>query len=306
MKTDVDVTIIGMGPAGITAAIYLQRSNLNCCIIEKSTPGGLINKTSTIENYPGFNEISGPDLAYKLYDQLNKTKIKQIFEEVIEINDKKEYKEVKTNKQTIKTKAVILAIGREPKKLESTNSSALEGKGISFCSLCDGALYKGEEVAIVGGGNSALEEALYLASICKKVYILNRSEKLRGDEILKNKILNTKNIEIRYSSSVKEFNEESNKLKSITILENNIEKELLVKACFIFIGYAPATNFLKNLAILDEKGYIIVDENGRTAINGIYAAGDIIKKDLYQIITASSEGAKAAVSCIKDLGIKEE
>lgn len=306
MKTDVDVTIIGMGPAGITAAIYLQRSNLNCCIIEKSTPGGLINKTSTIENYPGFNEISGPDLAYKLYDQLNKTKIKQIFEEVIEINDKKDYKEVKTNKQTIKTKTVILAIGREPKKLESTNSSALEGKGISFCSLCDGALYKGEEVAIVGGGNSALEEALYLASICKKVYILNRSEKLRGDEILKNKVLNTKNIEIRYLSKVKEFNEESNKLKSITILENNIEKELLVKACFIFIGYAPATNFLKNLAILDEKGYIIVDENGRTAINGIYAAGDIIKKDLYQIITASSEGAKAAVSCIKDLGIKEE
>ena len=306
MKTDVDVTIIGMGPAGITAAIYLQRSKLNCCIIEKSAPGGLINKTSTIENYPGFNEISGPDLAYKLYDQLNKSKIKQIFEEVIEINDKQEYKEVKTNKQTIKTKAVILAIGREPKKLENTNSSNLEGKGISFCSLCDGALYKNEEVAIVGGGNSALEEALYLASICKKVYILNRSEKLRGDELLKNKILNTKNIEIKYSSKVKEFNSEKDILKSITIIEQDIEKELLVKACFIFIGYAPATNFLKNLAILDEKGYIIVDENGRTQIDGIYAAGDIIKKDLYQIVTASAEGAKAAVSCIKDLGIKEE
>ena len=147
MKTDYDVTIIGAGPAGITAAIYLQRSNLNCCIIEKSAPGGLVNKTSIVENYPGFTKITGPDLAYKLYEQLNNSKIKQIFEEVIEITDMKAYKLVKTTNNEIKTKAVILAIGRTPKKLEKTNERSLEGKGISFCSLCDGALYKNEEVA---------------------------------------------------------------------------------------------------------------------------------------------------------------
>lgn len=305
MKIDYDVIIVGAGPAGISAAIYLQRSNLNCCIIEKNVPGGLINKTSTVENYPGFNAISGPDLAAKLYDQLNYSKIKQYYEEVVEIIDEKDYKTVKTTKNEFKTKAVILAIGREPKRLENKNERELEGKGISFCSLCDGALYRGEEVSIVGGGNSALEEALYLATICKKVYILNRTDTLRGDEFLKNKVLNTKNIEVLYNTQVMEFNGENDILKSITIKEKEELKELDVKACFIFIGYAPATKFIKNLEILDEKGYIIVDKNGRTAVDGIYAAGDIIKKDLYQIVTASSDGAQAAVSCIKDLGIKE-
>lgn len=305
MKIDYDVIIVGAGPAGISAAIYLQRSNLNSCIIEKNVPGGLINKTAIVENYPGFNEISGPDLAAKLYDQLNYSKIKQYYEEVIEIIDKKDYKIVKTTKNEFKTKAVILAIGREPKKLENESERKLEGKGISFCSLCDGALYRGEEVSIVGGGNSALEEALYLATICKKVYILNRADVLRGDEILKNKVLEKDNIEVLYNTQVVEFNGENDILKSITIKEKEEVKELNVKACFIFIGYAPATKFIKNLDILDEKGYIIVDKNGRTAVSGIYAAGDIIKKDLYQIVTASSDGAQAAVSCIKDLGIKE-
>lgn len=306
MKIDYDVAIIGAGPAGITAAIYLQRSNLNCCIIEKSTPGGLVNKTSIVENYPGFNSITGPDLAFKLYEQLNNSKIKQIFAEVNEIIDKKEYKIVKTTNNEIKTKAVILAIGRTPKKLEKTNESSLEGKGISFCSLCDGALYKNEEVAIVGGGNSALEESLYLSKICKKVYIINRSENLKGDEILKKQILASNNIEVIYNSQVIKFNGENDILESIDINKNDKIENLKIKACFIFIGYEPATKFIKNLDILDEKGYIIVDENGRTKIKGIYAAGDIIKKDLYQIITASSDGAKAAVSCIKDLEIKEE
>lgn len=301
MKTDYDVIIIGMGPAGITAAIYLKRANLNCLIIEKSAPGGLLNKTSTVENYPGIIQITGPDLAYKFYEQLNAQQIPQKFEEVQEVQDNNEYKKVITNKGEYTAKKVIIAIGREPKKLKNTNEEKLEGKGISFCSLCDGTLYKNEEVSIVGGGNSALEEALYLSDICKKVTIINRSTSLKGDKILIDKVNNQENIEVINNSEVKEFHGENEKLEYVTLKTDKEDKDLYVKACFIFIGYEPATKFLKNLDILDEKGYINVDETRRTKIKGIYAAGDIVKKEAYQIITASADGATAAVSCIKDL-----
>lgn len=301
MKTDYDVIVIGMGPAGITSALYLKRANLNCLIIEKNTPGGLLNKTSTVENYPGIIQITGPDLAYKFYEQLNAQQIPQKFEEVKEIIDVNDYKKVVTNKGEYTAKKIIIAIGREPKKLKNTNEERLEGKGISFCSLCDGTLYKNEEVSIVGGGNSALEEALYLSDICKKVTIINKSNSLKGDSILIDKVNDKENIEVINNSEVKEFHGKNDKLEYVTLKTDKEDKDLYVKACFIFIGYEPATKFLKNLDILDEKGYINVDETRRTKIKGIYAAGDIVKKEAYQIITASSDGAIAAVSCIKDL-----
>lgn len=301
MKTDYDVIVIGMGPAGITSALYLKRANLNCLIIEKNTPGGLLNKTSTVENYPGIIQITGPDLAYKFYEQLNAQQIPQKFEEVKEIIDNNDYKKVVTNKGEYTAKKIIIAIGREPKKLKNTNEERLEGKGISFCSLCDGTLYKNEEVSIIGGGNSALEEALYLSDICKKVTIINKSNSLKGDSILIDKVNDKENIEVINNSEVKEFHGKNDKLEYVTLKTDKEDKDLYVKACFIFIGYEPATKFLKNLDILDEKGYINVDETRRTKIKGIYAAGDIVKKEAYQIITASSDGAIAAVSCIKDL-----
>lgn len=301
MKTDYDVIVIGMGPAGITAAIYLKRANLNCLVIEKNAPGGLLNKTSTVENYPGIIQITGPDLAYKFYEQLNAQQIPQKFEEVKEIIDDNDYKKVVTNKGEYTAKKIIIAIGREPKKLKNTNEERLEGKGISFCSLCDSTLYKNEEVSIIGGGNSALEEALYLSDICKKVTIINKSNSLKGDSILIDKVNDKENIEVINNSEVKEFHGKNDKLEYVTLKTDKEDKDLYVKACFIFIGYEPATKFLKNLDILDEKGYINVDEARRTKIKGIYAAGDIVKKEAYQIITASSDGAIAAVSCIKDL-----
>lgn len=301
MKTDYDVIVIGMGPAGITSALYLKRANLNCLIIEKNTPGGLLNKTSTVENYPGIIQITGPDLAYKFYEQLNAQQIPQKFEEVKEIIDNNDYKKVVTNNGEYTAKKIIIAIGREPKKLKNTNEERLEGKGISFCSLCDGTLYKNEEVSIIGGGNSALEEALYLSDICKKVTIINKSNSLKGDSILIDKVNDKENIEVINNSEVKEFHGKNDKLEYVTLKTDKEDKDLYVKACFIFIGYEPATKFLKNLDILDEKGYINVDEARRTKIKGIYAAGDIVKKEAYQIITASSDGAIAAVSCIKDL-----
>ncbi len=300
MKYDYDVMIIGAGPAGISSSIYLKRSNLNIAILEKNIPGGLLNKSSIVENYPGFVNIDGPSLAMKFFEQIKE--VPYINEEVLEIESFDDYKVVKTNVREYVVKAVILCIGREPKKLNTTNEEKLEGRGISFCSLCDGFLYKNEEVAIVGGGNSALEEALYLSTICKKVYVLNKKDKLTGDDLLINRINEKENIEVIYNSSVIGFNSNDDVLESIDLDVSGDNKNLKVKACFIFIGYEPATKFLKNLDILDEKGYIIVDSEGRTKIKNIYAAGDIVKKEAYQIVTANADGATSAIACIKDLG----
>ncbi len=300
MKLDYDVIVVGSGPAGITSAIYLKRANINVCVMEKSAPGGQLNKSSTIENYPGFEKITGPELAYNFYEQILKLDIPFINEEVIKIEDKTSYKIVETNKKTYTCKGIILALGRKPRSFDNKNVSLLEGKGVSYCSLCDGPLFKNQDVSIIGGGNSALEESLYLSDICKSVTIINRRDVLRGDKILVNKILNKKNINILYNSEVVEFNKKDDFLESLTIKTNDKLNKLEVKACFIFIGYVPATDFLSNLDILDEKGYIKTDKNLKTDIPFIYACGDTINKQVYQIVTATGEGAVSAISFIND------
>ncbi len=300
MKLDYDVIVVGSGPAGITSAIYLKRANINVCVMEKSAPGGQLNKSSTIENYPGFEKITGPELAYNFYEQILNLNIPFINEEVIEIEDKASYKIIKTNKKTYTCKGVILALGRKPRSFDNKNVSLLEGKGVSYCSLCDGPLFKNQDVSIIGGGNSALEESLYLADICKSVTIINRRDVLRGDKMLVDKVLKKDNINILYNSEVVEFNKQDDFLESLTINTNGKLNKLEVKACFIFIGYVPATDFLNNLDILDEKGYIKTDKNLKTDIPFIYACGDTINKEVYQIVTATGEGAVSAISFIND------
>ncbi len=300
MKLDYEVIVVGSGPAGITSAIYLKRANINVCVMEKSAPGGQLNKSSTIENYPGFEKITGPELAYNFYEQILKLDIPFINEEVIKIEDKTSYKIVETNKKTYTCKGIILALGRKPRSFDNKNVSLLEGKGVSYCSLCDGPLFKNQDVSIIGGGNSALEEALYLADICKSVTIINRRDVLRGDKMLVDKVLKKDNINILYNSEVVEFNKQDDFLESLTINTNGKLNKLDVKACFIFIGYVPATDFLSNLDILDEKGYIKTDKNLKTDIPFIYACGDTINKQVYQIVTATGEGAVSAISFIND------
>lgn len=300
MKLDYDVIVVGSGPAGITSAIYLKRANINVCIMEKSAPGGQLNKSSTIENYPGFEKITGPELAYNFYEQILKLDIPFINEEVIKIEDKTSYKIVETNKKTYTCKGIILALGRKPRSFDNKNVSLLEGKGVSYCSLCDGPLFKNQDVSIIGGGNSALEESLYLSDICKSVTIINRRDVLRGDKMLVDKVLKKDNINILYNSEVVEFNKQDDFLESLTINTNGKLNKLDVKACFIFIGYVPATDFLSNLDILDEKGYIKTDKNLKTDIPFIYACGDTINKEVYQIVTATGEGAVSAISFIND------
>ncbi len=302
MQESFDVVIIGAGPAGIAAAIYTSRSNLKVAIVEKEMPGGQVNKTSVVENYPGYEKISGPDLVEKFYKQLNSLEVTQIFSEVTDIKVNKTNKVLTLkNGKKIKTKAVILALGRSPKKLTSDHYKSLEGKGISYCSLCDGNLYKNEDVSIVGSGNSALEEALYLSKICKSVTIICRSEKLKGDSVLIERINEKENIKVIYNATIEAFHGKDKILNSLTLMESGEETILETKACFIFIGYEPSTEFIKKLDILDENGYIDVDREYRTKIPGIYAAGDVVKKEAFQIVTSVSDGAIAAVAAIRDL-----
>lgn len=287
-----DCIVIGAGVAGMTAALYLKRSNMKVLLLEKEMPGGQINKTTLIENYPGFTKINGTDLALSMYEQIKNLDIEYKTVTVIDIIDNNELKIVKTTKEQYTAKNIVLATGRKPKKLSLENEDKLLGHGISYCAICDGNFFKNKVVAIVGGGNSALTGALYLSSIASKVIIINRSSKLRADEVFKDKINNKKNIEVLYNSKVTKLNDQNGILDSIEI-NNNVVK---VDGLFIYIGFDPDLSYLNNLSIENNNSYIIVDNNMKTSIDGIYACGDIIDKKVYQIATAVGEAAIAATS----------
>ena len=292
MKETFDCIIIGAGVAGTTASIYLKRWNFNILLLEKNMPGGIISNTSIIENYPGIKKIDGSTFAMNLYEQIKELDINYKYGNASEITQKNSLFIVNTDLGNYQTKSIIIATGRTPRKLNLENEDKLIGNGISYCATCDGLLYKDKEVCVVGGGNSALEESLYLSKICKKVTIINRSSKLRADEILIEKVKNTANIEVMYNSNIIELKEKQNKLTNIIIKKENETKELLCHGLFIYIGFEPIIPNVPNLKLNDN--YIVVDEKMQTNIDNICACGDIIKKDLYQIITAAGEGATAA------------
>ena len=282
-----DVIIIGMGIGGITAGIYGKRAGLNVLMFEKSAPGGMLQKIDKIQNYPGFSEISGPDLALNLFNQVKKVGVPFKFEEVIDVEITEEYKKVITKNGTYEAKNVIVATGRTPKYLGLDNEKDYLGRGLSTCASCDGNFYKGEDVAVVGSGNSALQESLYLANIVNKVYLLHRGVNFKGDDALVERVRNTQNIEIVDGVNIKKINEVEGKIESVT-LDN--EKTINVKGVFIYIGYKPDTEIFKKLDITNINGDIIVSENFETEIDGLYAIGDCAKKDVYQLVTAARSG----------------
>ncbi len=290
-----DLIIIGLGPAGISAAIYAKRGGLKVLCLEANAPGGLLNSMSKLDNYPGFNQGTGPDLAYQMFDQINKLNIEYKIERVLNIKND-QIKEIETNKNKYQTKKVLIATGRKVKNLGIENEKKYEGKGLSYCAICDANLYKGKIVAVVGSGNSAVEESLYLASIVDKVYIINRSNQFKASNNLINELSQQKNVEIIYNSNVTKINGES-VVENITI---NDDKIIEVSAIFTYIGYEPYIDFIKELNITDENSYILTDQNQETKIPGIYAAGDGIKKEVYQVVTATSEGAIAALHAINN------
>lgn len=291
-----DLIIIGMGISGISAAIYAKNSGLNVLLLDKDTPGGLLNKINKINNYPGYWEVTGPDLSFALFESVNKLNIPYKIAEVTSLEVKENKKIVNTTLDTFESDFVIIASGRKNRKLGLNNEEKLLGRGISTCALCDGALYKNKEVAVVGGGNSALEEAIYLAGIVKKVYLIHRRDTFRADVSLVKQVKAQKNIEILYNCEVTSIVEEENKLKEIMV---NKEKYLEVSALFTYVGFEPNNDFLSTLDIVDESGYIEVNKKYETKIKGIYAVGDCIKKDIYQLITAANDGAVAALNIRK-------
>lgn len=293
MKTN--TVIIGSGIAGMTAAIYLKRANIDFIIIEKGAPGGQILRTSTIENYPGFNKIDGPEFAMNVYKQLNELNVNYIFDDVKEISNNNEKILIKTQNSEIVCENIIIATGRNPRKIGLDNEDKYIGKGISYCALCDGNLYKDKNVAVIGGGNSAFEEALYLSKICKKVTLISRNTVFKADEIVVDRVKETNNIDIKAGVNVSKIIG-NDKVEQIEL--TSLEK-LDIDALFLYIGQEPNTEMLKNLEITDESGYIIVNEFMETKAKNIYACGDVILKNTYQIITAASEGAVAANQIIK-------
>lgn len=286
-----DLIIIGLGPAGINAAIYAKRSNLNILVFEKNIPGGNLHSIKHIENYLGYESIDGSTLAMQFYKQFKELNVPMKNEEVLKIIDNQDKKRVITHNGTYESKAIIIATGRGPQKLGIDNEDLL---GVSTCVICDGSLYKDKTVAIYGNNPKVLEDVIYLSSIVKKLYFITPKDKLIGNKELIDKVNSLENIEIILNSTINKINGK-NKIESIDTNDSNIK----IDGLFINNGYGPITNFVKDLNITNEKGYIITDEKGKTKIDGIYACGDSKQKDLYQIITAASEGALAATAAYK-------
>lgn len=293
-----DVIIIGGGPAGMTAGIYASRANLKTLIIEKQSIGGQVSETPLIENYPGYASISGPELSDKMFEQVTKLGVKFAFEEALEIQDG-EVKKIITDRNTYETKALIIASGSQNNRLGLANEDKLTGRGIHFCVSCDAAFYKDKIVAVIGGANSAVGNAIHLAKIAKKVYLIYRKGKLRAEETLIDKINKQDNIEILYDTLVTEFNGE-NKLESITIEHNNEVNQLAVDGVFEAVGMQAQTSVILGLLETTDDNYILSDDC-KTSIPWIFVAGDCRNKNVRQITTATADGTLAAIAVINYL-----
>ena len=294
-----DIVIVGAGPAGLTAAIYARRASKKVLVLEAKNYGGQIINTLDIENYPAETHISGFDFATKLFNQAKDLGTEIIFEKVIEIKNHDETKEAITENNNYKAKTIILATGSENRKLGIENENELIGKGISYCATCDGAFYRNQDVAVVGGGNTALEDALYLTDIAKKVYLIHRRDEFRGEDSTLNLLKQKDNIEFIYNSNVIKLNA-NERLESIEVKNKsgNI-RTIEVKGLFVAIGRIPENENFSKLINVDSSGYIIAGENCNTNISGVFVAGDNRTKEVRQLVTATSDGAIAATEAIK-------
>ena len=294
-----DIIVIGAGPSGLTAAIYGKRANKNVLVLEAKTYGGQIINTLDIENYPVEEHISGFEFATKLYNQAKNLGAEIVFEKVVEIKNIGSEKEVITTKNTYKAKTVIIATGSENRKLGLENEEELVGKGLSYCATCDGAFYKKKKVAVVGGGNTALEDALYLTDVAEKVYLIHRRDSFRGEESTIDQLKEKENIEFIYNSNVTKLNA-NERLESIEVTNNDGTIQTIpVNGLFVAVGRIPENENFKQLIQVDDSGYIVAGEDCHTNVEGIYVAGDNRTKEVRQLVTATSDGAVAATAAIK-------
>lgn len=293
-----DVTIVGSGPAGMAAAIYAKRAMLDTLVVDKtSVSGGQILNTYEVDNYPGLPEVTGMDLGKKFKDHAVKLGAEFTRNTITSIEDKGEYKILHGKKGDIETKTVILAMGASNRRLGVPGEDELVGMGVSYCATCDGAFYKDKVVVVVGGGDVALEDAIYLARGCSKVYLVHRRDEFRGAKVLADEVRNTANIELVLDSVVDRI-VGANGVESVEVsnVKTGEKRTLEVQGAFIAVGTLPQTDKIEGLPDMDERGYIIAGEDGVTSIPGIFVAGDCRTKQLRQVVTAASDGANCVVS----------
>ncbi|WP_225426539.1 thioredoxin-disulfide reductase [Companilactobacillus hulinensis] len=306
MKT-YDVVVIGAGPGGLTAALYASRANLSVMILDRGIYGGQMNNTAEIENYPGFESILGPDLGEKMYKSSTRFGADFGYGAVESVEDKGTTKIVHTDDGDYEAKVVIIATGSQYKKIGIPGEDELSGRGVSYCAVCDGAFFKGKDVAVIGGGDSAVEEGVYLTQMAKSVTIIHRRDQLRAQKILQDRAFKNDKIKFVWNADVKEIVDKDGKVGGVRYVDKKTGEEHVVPAsgAFIYVGIQPMTDSFKSLGVLDENGWIDTNDHMETTVPGVYAIGDVRKKELRQITTAVGDGGIAgqeAFNYIQKLG----
>lgn len=295
-----DTIIIGAGPAGMTASLYAARSNLKVALLERGIPGGQMNNTSDIENYPGYANISGPELAEKMFEPLENLGVEHLFGSVEKIEHQGAIKKVFTEDEVFETKTLIIATGAVHRHLGVSGEEELNSRGVSYCAVCDGAFFRDEDLLVVGGGDSAVEEAVFLTRFANTVTIIHRRDELRAQKLLQERAFANEKIHFIWDSVVKEI--KGDKRVSSVMVENVKTGEVSERkfgGVFIYVGLDPVSEFVKDLGITNEAGWIVTDNHMKTAISGIYAVGDVREKDLRQVTTAVGDGAVAGQEVYK-------
>lgn len=296
-----DTMIIGAGPAGMTAALYAARSNLKVALLERGIYGGQMNNTAEIENYPGYARISGPELAEKMFEPLENLGVEHLFGQVEKIEDHGDFKKIITEDEVFETKTVILALGANHRHLGVPGEEEYNSRGVSYCAVCDGAFFRDEDLLVVGGGDSAVEEAIFLTRFAKSVTIVHRRDQLRAQKLLQERAFANEKISFIWDSVVKEIKGDDRRVTSVVF--ENVKTGQISESdfggVFVYVGLDPVSDFVKDLGICDEAGWIVTDQHMKTAIDGIYAIGDVRQKDLRQITTAVGDGAVAGQEVYK-------
>lgn len=291
-----DVIIIGAGPAGMTAGVYASRGNLDTLMIERGVPGGQMADTEDIENFPGFESILGVDLSNKMFEHAKAFGTEYAYGDVKEITVDGDYKIVKAGDKEYTTKTIIIATGAIYRKLGAPGEEELTGRGVSYCAVCDGAFFRDREIVVIGGGDSAVEEGMYLTKFAKKVTVIHRRDELRAQKIIQDRAFANEKMDFIWNNEVESFNEKAGKIGSVT-LKNTLNGDITeheTEGAFVYIGMDPLSEPFKSLGIVDEEGYIPSNENMETSVPGVYSAGDIRVKELRQIVTATGDGSIAA------------
>ncbi len=298
-----DTIIIGAGPAGMTAALYAARSNLKVALLERGIPGGQMNNTADIENYPGYANISGPELAEKMFEPLENLGVEHLFGLVEKIEDRGDFKEIITEDESFETKTVIIASGANHRHLGVPGEEDYNSRGVSYCAVCDGAFFRDEDLLVVGGGDSAVEEAIFLTRFAKSVTIVHRRDELRAQKVLQDRAFANEKIRFVWDSVVESIHGDERKVTGVTFknVKTGETSQADFGGIFIYVGLDPVSEFAADLGITDEAGWILTDHQMKTSVAGIYAVGDVRQKDLRQITTAVGDGAIASQEAYKYL-----